>query len=150
MSKLTTLLRYLNTPKRYSSRKKIAKIQNKAVQKHVKFVRQNSKFYRELWQGYTDEEWRNFPIIDKAMMMENLQDLITVDLDITNARDLAERAEKAVTSHPKLVLTPLVSLLELAVFAACILLANRNRQHGQDSCLLEGWAPPFWANIASD
>ena len=95
MSKLTTLLRYLNTPKRYSSRKKIAKIQNKAVLKHVKFVRQNSEFYRELWQGYTDEEWRNFPIIDKAMMMENLQDLITVDLDITNARDLAERAEKS-------------------------------------------------------
>ena len=38
MSKLTTLLRYLNTPKRYSSRKKIAKIQNKAVMKHIKFV----------------------------------------------------------------------------------------------------------------
>ena len=95
MSKLTTLLRYLNTPKRYSSRKKIAKIQNKAVLKHVKFVRQNSKFYRELWQGYTDEQWRDFPIIDKAMMMENLQELITVDLDIANARDLAERAEKS-------------------------------------------------------
>ena len=75
MSKLTTLLRYLNTPKRYLSRKKIAKIQNKAVLKHVKFVRQNSKFYRELWQDFTDEEWRNFPIIDKAMMMENLQEL---------------------------------------------------------------------------
>ena len=95
MSKLTTLLRYLNTPKRYSFRKKIATIQNKAVLKHVKFVRQNSKFYRDLWQGYTDEEWRDFPIIDKAVMMENLQDLITVDLDIANARDLAERAEKS-------------------------------------------------------
>ena len=95
MSKLTTLLRYLNTPRRYSSSKKIAKIQNKAVLKHVKFVRQNSKFYRDLWQGYTDEEWREFPIIDKAVMMENLQELITVDLDISLARDLAQKAEKS-------------------------------------------------------
>ena len=95
MSKLTTLLRYLNTRKRYSSRKKIAKIQKKAVLKHVKFVRQNSKFYRELWQGYTDEEWRNFPIIDKAKMMENLQELITVDLDINKARNLADKSEKS-------------------------------------------------------
>jgi putative adenylate-forming enzyme len=95
MSKLTTLLRYLNTPRRYSSSKKIAKIQNKAVLKHVKFVRQNSKFYRDLWQGYTDEEWREFPIIDKAVMMENLQELITVDLDISLAKDLAQKAEKS-------------------------------------------------------
>jgi putative adenylate-forming enzyme len=95
MSKLTTLLRYLDTPRRYSSSKKIAKIQNKAVLKHVKFVRQNSKFYRDLWQGYTDEEWREFPIIDKAVMMENLQELITVDLDISLAKDLAQKAEKS-------------------------------------------------------
>ena len=95
MSKLTTLLRYLNTPRRYSSSKKIAKIQNKAVLKHVKFVRQNSKFYRDFWQGYTDEEWREFPIIDKAVMMENLQELITVDLDISLAKDLAQKAEKS-------------------------------------------------------
>jgi len=95
MSKLTTLLRYLDTPRRYSSSKKIAKIQNKAVLKHVKFVRQNSKFYRDLWQGYTDEEWREFPIIDKAVMMENLQELITVDLDISLAKELAQKAEKS-------------------------------------------------------
>ena len=127
MSKLTTLLRYLNTPKRYSSRKKIAKIQNKAVLKHVKFVRQNSKFYRELWQGYTDEEWRNFPIIDKAMMMENLQDLITVDLDITNARDLAERAEKSRDFSSKIG-PYTIGFSELAVFKATQEGINRQYQ----------------------
>ena len=94
MSKLTTLLRYLNTPKRYHLEKKSQNSKQSSAETR-QICAPEFKILSRIWQGYTDEEWRNFPIIDKAMMMENLQDLITVDLDITNARDLAERAEKS-------------------------------------------------------
>ena len=95
MSKLTTLIRYFRTPNRFKNRKKISALQNKAVKKHIQFVRQNSKFYRKLWADHDDSQWREFPIIDKSMMMENLQDLITVDLDISEAKSLAESAEQS-------------------------------------------------------
>ena len=95
MSKLTTLLRYFSTPTRYRSRDSISKLQDKAVLKHIRFVRKNSKFYAKLWSGYRDEQWREFPIIDKSQMMDNLQDLITVDLDINEAKKLALEAESS-------------------------------------------------------
>ena len=95
MSKLTTLIRYFRTPKRFKTRHSITKLQDKAVYNHIKFVRQNSSFYRRLWDGYDDSQWREFPIIDKSAMMDNLQDLITAELDVEQARKLAERAEKS-------------------------------------------------------
>ena len=95
MSKLTTLIRYFRTPKRFKKRHSITKLQDKAVCNHIKFVRQNSSFYRRLWDGYDDSQWREFPIIDKSAMMDNLQDLITAELDVEQARKLAERAEKS-------------------------------------------------------
>ncbi len=95
MSKLTTLIRYFRTPKRFKSRQKITKLQEKAVEKHIKFVRHNSPFYRKLWDGYDDSQWREFPIIEKSVMMENLQELITVDLDVAQAKKLAQKAEKS-------------------------------------------------------
>ena len=45
MSKLTTLWTYLTTPKVYTSRKAIEKIQRKGMAKHVKMVRKNSPFF---------------------------------------------------------------------------------------------------------
>ena len=102
MSKLTTLIRYFRTPKRFKSRRSITKLQNRAVKNHVKFVRQNSAFYRKLWEGYDDSQWREFPIIDKSLMMENLQDLLTVDLDVEEAKQLALRAEASRDFSPKI------------------------------------------------
>mgnify|MGYP000073379371 CR=1 FL=1 len=102
MSKLTTLIRYFRTPKRFKSRRSITKLQNRAVKNHVKFVRQNSAFYRRLWEGYDDSQWREFPIIDKSLMMENLQDLLTVDLDVEEAKQLALRAEASRDFSPKI------------------------------------------------
>jgi len=102
LSKLTTLIRYFRTPKRFKSRRSITKLQNRAVKNHVKFVRQNSAFYRKLWEGYDDSQWREFPIIDKSLMMENLQDLLTVDLDVEEAKQLALRAEASRDFSPKI------------------------------------------------
>lgn len=95
MSKLTTLLTFYRTPQKFSSRAKILKIQQKRMLKHVKEIRRKSKFFARLWDGYADDDWKNFPITDKEMMMSNLQDYLTEDLDVEFAREIALNAEKS-------------------------------------------------------
>ena len=102
MSKLTTLWTYLTTPKVYTSRKAIEKIQRKGMAKHVKRVRKNSPFFARHWAGLADEDWRKFPLVNKAIMMEHLQDYITADIDVESARAMAAEAEQSRDFHPTL------------------------------------------------
>ncbi len=102
MSKLTTLWTYLTTPKVYTSRKAIEKIQRKGMAKHVKMVRKNSPFFSRHWAGLADEDWREFPLVNKAIMMEHLQDYITADIDVESARAMAAEAEQSRDFHPTL------------------------------------------------
>ena len=102
MSKLSTLFRYFFTPKKFNSRNRIEKIQNSGMRKHAKFVRKNSPFYARHWKGLKDEQWAEFPLIDKSIMMEHLEDLLTVRLDVDKARSLADKAEKSRDFSPKI------------------------------------------------
>jgi putative adenylate-forming enzyme len=102
VSKLTTLFRYFLTPKKFKSRKQIEKIQRIGMKKHAKFVRKNSPFYARYWDGFTDEQWAKFPLINKSIMMDNLGDLLTVRLDINKAKNLADDAEKSRDFSPKI------------------------------------------------
>lgn len=95
MSKLTTVLRYVMTPKKFKSRKHIEKVQRRGMRKHVKFIRKNSPFYARHWGGFTNAQWAEFPLINKSIMMENLGDLLTVRLDIEQATELAKKAERS-------------------------------------------------------
>ena len=52
MSKLTTLWTYLTTPKIFTSRKAIEKIQNKGMAKHVKMVRKSRRFLPVIGRGW--------------------------------------------------------------------------------------------------
>ena len=102
MSKLSTLFRYFFTPKKFNSRNRIEKIQNYGMRKHAKFVRKNSPFYARHWKGLKDEQWAEFPLIDKSIMMENLEDLLTVRIDVNKAKSLADDAEKSRDFSPKI------------------------------------------------
>ena len=102
MSKLSTLFRYIFTPKKFHSRKKIEKIQNRGMNKQIKFVRKNSPFFARHWKGLPDDEWSKFPLIDKSIMMDNLSDLLTVRLDVEEAKVLADNAEKTRDFSPKI------------------------------------------------
>jgi len=93
MSKVSTILRYIMTPKKFKSRKHIEHLQKSGMKKHVKFIRKNSPFYARHWAGLTDEQWTEFPLIDKSIMMDNLSDLLTVRLDVEQATKLAKKAE---------------------------------------------------------
>lgn len=102
MSKLSTLFRYIFTPKKFHSRKKIEKIQKRGMKKQIKFVRKNSPFFARHWKGLPDDEWSKFPLIDKSIMMDNLSDLLTVRLDVEEAKVLADNAEKTRDFSPKI------------------------------------------------
>ena len=102
MSKFRTLLRYLITPKKFYNRKRLENLQRKAMKKQIKFVRNNSPFYARHWEGFNDLEWSEFPIINKSIMMENLEDLLTVRLDIEQAKQLANEAEMTRDFSPKI------------------------------------------------
>ena len=102
MSKLSTLLRYFFTPKKFKSRKQIERIQSQGMRKQAKFVRKNSPFYARHWEGMQDEQWHDFPLIDKSIMMENLEDLLTVRIDVSKANSLADEAEKSRDFSPKI------------------------------------------------
>ncbi len=102
MSKLSTLLRYFFTPKKFKSRKQIERIQSKGMRKQAKFVRKKSPFYARHWDGLQDEQWHEFPLIDKSIMMENLEDLLTVRIDVSKAKSLADEAEKSRDFSPKI------------------------------------------------
>ena len=78
-NKLLTLWRYMRTPKKFKSRSQIELWQKKRVAKHINFVRNNSVFYANHWQGISDEDWRKFPLVNKASMMDNLENLLTID-----------------------------------------------------------------------
>tara|TARA_B110000444_G_scaffold260684_1_gene308661 strand:- start:2284 stop:3573 length:1290 start_codon:yes stop_codon:yes gene_type:complete len=102
VSKLSTLLRYFFTPKKFKSRKQIERIQSQGMRKQAKFVRKNSPFYARHWEGMQDEQWHDFPLIDKSIMMENLEDLLTVRIDVSKANSLADEAEKSRDFSPKI------------------------------------------------
>ena len=95
MNKVRTLFRYLLTRKKFTNRQRLERLQRRAMKKQVKFVRKRSPFYRRHWHGYPDHEWSNFPMVNKSVMMNNLSDLLTVKLDLDEAKMVANQAEKS-------------------------------------------------------
>lgn len=95
MGKLSTLWTFYSTPRTFKSRARIKKIQEKGMAKHIKMVRKKSRFFSRHWKGIPDEDWRRFPLVNKEIMMENLQEYLTVDIDVESAKKMAVEAEKS-------------------------------------------------------
>lgn len=97
------LYHYLRTKqmqKRLANRQWMEHWQEKHVKKHLRFVRKHSPFYRSYWQDYDDKDWRNFPIIDKSMMMEHFDALNTVGITKEQAFEVAYEAERSRNFSP--------------------------------------------------
>lgn len=102
MRLLRTLHAYLTTPRIFRSRAQVERWQRRRLKRHMAFVRRHSTFYREHWEDISGADWRRFPTIDKAVMMENLQELLTVPLEVDAARALAQEAERSRDFSPKI------------------------------------------------
>lgn len=97
--------------KHYLSSKYFRKFKNRTdfeiwqhlqVVDHIKKVVPHSTFYSQLFQGLDSKNWRNFPIIDKKIMMEQFDDLNTVGIKKEAAFRLAMEAERTRQFFPKI------------------------------------------------
>lgn len=95
IEKLAIVWYYLLTKyrMRLSSRERLEQWRERRIQRHLRFVRSRSAFYKELWGGLSDSDWRQFPIIEKSEMMEHFNRLNTVGIDRDEAFALALQAE---------------------------------------------------------
>lgn len=60
----------------------------------VRDVRATSPFHRDHWAGYATADWRNFPTVDKAMMMRHFDRFNTRGIGRERAIAVALRAEQ--------------------------------------------------------
>jgi putative adenylate-forming enzyme len=67
--------------------------QDRQVRNLLAKILPKSKFYRDYYQGLDIREWRQFPTIDKSIMMANFDDLNTVGISKDAAFELAIAAE---------------------------------------------------------
>ena len=88
--------RYIHTLRigKIRSRSRLERWQERKIMRHIATVRAQSPFYRELWEGWPDTEWRQFPIIEKAEMMAHFDRLNTVGVKKDEAMEIALRAER--------------------------------------------------------
>ena len=84
--------------KKYKSRKKLEKYQQRKIKKQLKFITKNSEFY----STYKGKELKDFPIMNKKVMMDNFNSLNTVNIDKNEALDFAIDCERKRNFSPKL------------------------------------------------
>lgn len=101
---LTILNHYLKTKyiRHFKSREQLLTWQNQQVQNFLKVILPQSPFYQQYYQGLDIQDWQNFPIIDKAKMMENFDQLNTVKISASEAFEIAFQAEKTRDFSPNL------------------------------------------------
>lgn len=94
--KLTILRAYFTTRylRRWRTREAFERWQEKKIIRHINKIRNQSNFYKQLWKDIPSSQWREFPIIDKNMMMEHFDQLNTVGIHKSQAFELAIQAEQ--------------------------------------------------------
>lgn len=79
----------------FNTRHELLNWQNQKVKKLLHKILPTSLFYAQYYQNLPLENWRNFPMIDKRIMMENFDHLNTVKIKKGEAFTVAIGAEKA-------------------------------------------------------
>lgn len=105
IQKLIFLYSYLKTmwlKKRFKSREELLAWQNRKLTSHVTWVRKNSKFYQKLWGSLDNSQWKEFPLIQKQIMMDHFSELNTVGIEKEKAFELALNCERTRKFSPTL------------------------------------------------
>ncbi|QGQ99649.1 adenylate cyclase [Paenibacillus psychroresistens] len=104
LAKLKPLFYYLRAKYLYkwSDRASFEQWQERRILRHLAFVRQHSPFYRELWADQPLAEWRQFPLLDKGIMMENFDLLNTAGISKDEAFSVALHSETTRDFAPKI------------------------------------------------
>lgn len=90
-SKLKIYMYYLiYKHKKFKNRKKLINYQNRKIIKQLKFIRKHSKFYK----NYKTNNLKDYPIIDKKIMMKYFNELNTIEIDKDEALEFVIKSEK--------------------------------------------------------
>ena len=90
-NKLKIYMYYLKYKhQRFHNKDKLIKYQNKKIEKQLNFIKNHSKFYKK----YTSNKLKDFPIMDKKIMMGNFDDLNTIEINKDEALEFAINSEK--------------------------------------------------------
>jgi len=88
--------------RRWKDRAAFERWQERQVLRRLRFVREHSPFYRELWGERPLAQWRQFPMIDKAVMMEHFDRLNTAGILKDQAMEVALEAERTRNFQPRI------------------------------------------------
>ncbi|WP_438447049.1 F390 synthetase-related protein [Gorillibacterium sp. sgz5001074] len=80
--------------RRWTDREHLLRWQEERILRHIDWVRERSSYYRELWEGYASADWRSFPVIGKAQMMDHFDRLNTAGISREAAFSVALQAEQ--------------------------------------------------------
>nr|WP_216599646.1 F390 synthetase-related protein [Vibrio sp. 03-59-1] len=131
-----TLARY----RRFSSRSKVILWQKQKIAEHLKWLCQHSPFYREL-KGLPLE---SFPIMDKALMMENLDNINTKGLKSEQLMSVAIDAECSRNFDTSIVDGVTVGLSSGTSGQRGLFLADRHEKHMWAGNILAKLLPGLW------
>ena len=84
--------------RKFTDREKLLRYQQRKIRKHLDFVTENSEFYKD-FSGRMPED---FPVINKKIMMDNIDRINTVGVKKEEALDFAVRSERERSFSPKL------------------------------------------------
>ena len=101
---LPILGHYLRTKygRQFHSREQLLAWQDQQVRQFLTEILPKSPFYQRYYQGLEIANWQQFPLIDKARMMENFDTLNTVGIKKSEAFALALEAERSRNFKPTL------------------------------------------------
>lgn len=104
MFKKIIILYYYFKTKYFSifHRENLADWQDKKIKKFLKNILPKSKYYLKKYKDPDIKNWKHLPTIDKKEMMENFDDLNTVNISKENAFNIAYKAEKERDFKPKI------------------------------------------------
>ena len=80
----------------------LTRYQEQRARRIVAYAMQHSPFYRAHWSGYTPEDWRVLPIVDKRLMMEHFDTFNTRGIQRDEAMEVALQAERSRDFSPML------------------------------------------------
>lgn len=84
----------------WTGREPFDRWREKRVVKHIDYVRSRSAFYREWWGDIPSSRWREFPPIDKSILMNHFDRLNTAGIALTQALNVAAAAEASRNFKP--------------------------------------------------
>ncbi|MDF2724085.1 MAG: hypothetical protein K0Q59_3760 [Paenibacillus sp.] len=98
------LLHYVRTRymRSWTDRAKFERWQHRHILRHLRYVKTNSPFYRAWWGNRPLAQWGQFPMIDKAVMMEHFDRLNTAGIRKEEAMAVALEAEQTRDFRPRI------------------------------------------------